>query len=109
MPPDMILWQHTHDTASTAVSCYMAGIEAGVDGVDLSIRPMASGTVQPDVRSLAHGLKGTGYALDVDVSKISEIENLLNEGLKDYNFNPTTTTADARVLGFPMPGGAIGP
>jgi len=29
--------------------------------------------------------------------------------LKDYDFNPTTTTADARVIGFPMPGGAIGP
>jgi pyruvate carboxylase subunit B len=109
MPPGMPLWLHTHDTASTAVSCYMAGIEAGVDGVDLSVRPMASGTVQPDVRSLAHGLKGTGYSLDIDLSKINEIENLLNEGLKDYDFNPTTTTADARVLGFPMPGGAIGP
>jgi pyruvate carboxylase subunit B len=109
MPKDMPLWQHTHDTASTAVSCYMAGLEAGVDGVDLSIRPMASGTVQPDVRSLAHGLKGTGYDLDLDVTKIREIEDLLNDGLNDYNFNPTTTTADARVLGFPMPGGAIGP
>jgi pyruvate carboxylase subunit B len=40
---------------------------------------------------------------------MDEIESLLNEGLKDYDFNPTTTTADARVLGFPMPGGAIGP
>jgi pyruvate carboxylase subunit B len=109
MPPEMPLWLHTHDTASTAVACYMAGIDAGVDGVDLSVRPMASGTVQPDVRSLAHGLKGTGYSLDIDVSKMDEIENLLNEGLKDYDFNPTTTTADARVLGFPMPGGAIGP
>jgi pyruvate carboxylase subunit B len=109
MPPEMPLWLHTHDTASTAVSCYMAGIEAGVDGVDLSIRPMASGTVQPDVRSLAHGLKGTGYSLDIDVSKMSELEHLVSEGLKDYDFNPTTTTADARVLGFPMPGGAIGP
>ena len=109
MPPEMPLWLHTHDTASTAVACYMAGIDAGIDGVDLSIRPMASGTVQPDVRSLAHGLKGTGYSLDIDETKIPEIESLLNEGLKDYNFNPTTTTADARVLGFPMPGGAIGP
>ena len=109
MPPEMPLWLHTHDTASTAVACYTAGIEAGVDGVDLSLRPMASGTVQPDVRSLAHGLKGSGYSLDVDVSKMNELENLLTEGLKDYNFNPTTTTADARVLGFPMPGGAIGP
>ena len=109
MPPEMPLWLHTHDTASTAVSCYMAGIDAGVDGVDLSIRPMASGTVQPDVRSLAHGLKGTGYLLDIDVSKMGELELLVSEGLKDYDFNPTTTTADARVLGFPMPGGAIGP
>jgi pyruvate carboxylase subunit B len=108
-PPEMIIWLHTHDTASIAVACYMAGIAAGVDGVDLSIRPMASGTVQPDVRSLDHALKGTGYSLDIDVDKMSEIESLLNEGLKEYEFNPTTTTADARVLGFPMPGGAIGP
>lgn len=109
MPPEMPLWLHTHDTASMAVACYIAGIEAGVDGVDLSVRPMASGTVQPDARSLDHALKGTGYALDIDASKMPVIEDLLNDGLKDYDFNPTTTTADARVLGFPMPGGAIGP
>ena len=109
MPPEMPLWMHTHDTASTAVACYMAGIAGGVDGVDLSVRPMASGTVQPDVRSMAHGLKGTGYSLDIDASKMGAIEDLLSDLMKDYAFNPATTTADARVLGFPMPGGAIGP
>jgi len=109
MPPEMPLWLHTHDTASMAVACYMAGVEGGVDGVDLSVRPMASGTVQPDVRSLAHALKGTGYSLDVDYEKMPVIEELLIQGLKEYDFNPTTTTADARVIGFPMPGGAIGP
>jgi pyruvate carboxylase subunit B len=109
LPPEVILWQHTHDTASMAVSCYMAGIEGGVDGIDLSVRPMASGTVQPDVRSMWHALKGTGYSLDIDHTKMDEIENMLNEGLVEYDFNPVTTTADARVVGFPMPGGAIGP
>ncbi len=109
MPPEMPLWQHTHDTASMAVACYMAGIAGGVDGVDLSLRPLASGTVQPDVRSLNHALKGTGYVLDLNVEKLPEVESLMTEGLKDYDFNPATTTADARVLGFPMPGGAIGP
>ncbi len=109
MPPEMPLWQHTHDTASMAVACYMAGIEGGVDGIDLSVRPMASGTVQPDVRSMDHALKGTGYSLDVDASKMGELEDMLNESMADYAFNPTTTAADARVLGFPMPGGAIGP
>ncbi|KPK06709.1 MAG: hypothetical protein AMS20_04150 [Gemmatimonas sp. SG8_28] len=109
MPPDMPLWMHTHDTASMAVSCYMAAIAGGADGVDLSVRPLASGTVQPDARSLAHALKGTGYSLDIDTDKLPGIEGQLGDLLADYDFNPTTTTADARVLGFPMPGGAIGP
>ncbi len=109
MPPEMPLWMHTHDTASTAVACYMSAIAGGADGVDLSVRPMASGTVQPDARSLAHALKGTGYSLDIDVRKLTEIENLLGELMQEYAFNPTTTTPDPRVLGFPMPGGAIGP
>ena len=109
MPREMPLWMHTHDTAGTAVACYMAAIHGGADGIDLSVRPMASGTVQPDARSLAHALKGTGYSLDIDVSKMPEIESMLKELMEEYDFNPTTTTADARVLGFPMPGGAIGP
>ncbi len=109
MPPEMLLWMHTHDTASTAVACYMAAVAGGADGIDLSVRPMASGTVQPDVRSMAHALKGTGYTLDIDPDKMPEIENMLSELMKDYAFNPATTTPDPRVLGFPMPGGAIGP
>lgn len=109
LPPEIRLILHTHDTASLAVTCYKAGIEGGCDGVDLSVRPMASGTVQPDVRSMAHALKNTDYELDIDPAKMPEIEALLTEGLKDYAFNPVTTTPDARVVGFPMPGGAIGP
>ncbi len=109
LPEGTPLWFHTHDTASMAVACYMAAIEGGADGIDLAVRPMASGTSQPDVRSMWHALKGTGYSLDVDHTKMDEIESLLTEGLKDYKFNPVTTTPDARVVNFPMPGGAIGP
>jgi pyruvate carboxylase subunit B len=109
MPAGMPLWMHTHDTASTAVSCYQAAIHGGADGVDLSCRPLASGTSQPDVRSLAHVLKGTGYSLDIDVTAVSPIGRMLDKALQEYEFDPAATTADARVLGFPMPGGAIGP
>jgi pyruvate carboxylase subunit B len=109
LPEGVPLWQHSHDTASMAVACYMAGIAGGVDGIDLSVRPLASGTSQPDVRSMAHALKGTGYSLDIDASKMDAIEAALDEGLAAYDFNPITLAADARVVGFPMPGGAIGP
>jgi pyruvate carboxylase subunit B len=60
LPPEVPLWHHTHDTASMAVACYMAALEGGADGIDLSVRPLASGTSQPDVRSMWHALKGTG-------------------------------------------------
>ena len=109
LPDGVPLWQHTHDTASMAVACYMAGIEGGVDGIDLSVRPLASGTSQPDVRSMWHALKGTGYVLDVDHTTMDTIERALDEGLAAYAFNPITLAADARVVNFPMPGGAIGP
>jgi pyruvate carboxylase subunit B len=109
LPAGVPLWQHTHDTASMAVACYMAGLEGGVDGIDLSVRPLASGTSQPDVRSMAHALKGTGFELDLDVGRMAEVEALLTEGLAEYAFNPITLAADARVVDFPMPGGAIGP
>jgi pyruvate carboxylase subunit B len=109
LPGGTPLWMHTHDTASMAIACYMAAIEGGADGIDLSVRPLASGTVQPDVRSMWHALKGTGYALDIDHEKMNEIENMLQRDLSEYDFDPVTTTPDARVVGFPMPGGAIGP
>ncbi len=109
LPDDVLLWQHTHDTASMAVACYMAGIEGGVDGIDLSVRPLASGTSQPDVRSMWHALKNTGYTLDIDHTAMNDIETALNDGLAEYEFNPITLAADARVVNFPMPGGAIGP
>ncbi len=109
MPPEMRLVQHTHDTGSLAVAQYMAGIDGGVDGIDVANRPLASGTSQPDARSVAHALKGSGYELDLDTSKFGELERMLEADMKDYAWNPTTLAADARVIGFPMPGGAIGP
>ena len=109
LPKGVPLWYHTHDTASTAVACYMGAIEGGVDGIDLGLAPYAGGTCQPDVRSMAHMLKGTGYSLDLDVGKMGEVSEILAECMKEYHFNPVCTTPDARVTGFPMPGGAIGP
>ncbi len=109
LPPEIPLWQHTHDTASMGIACYMAGVEAGADGIDLSVHPLASGTSQPEVRSMWHALKGTGYSLDIDHARMDEIQRVLEDCLKDYEFDPVTTSADARVVGFPMPGGAIGP
>jgi len=109
LPPEIPLWCHTHDTASTGVAYYLAAIEGGVDGIDLGLAPYAGGTCQPDVRSMAHMLKGTGYSIDIDAGKMGEVSRILEECMSEYKFNPVCTTPDSRVTGFPMPGGAIGP
>ena len=35
----MLLWFHTHDTASNAIAQNLAAIEGGADGIDLSKSP----------------------------------------------------------------------
>lgn len=48
------VWLHTHDTAGLGAPTYLAGIDAGVDAVDISNTPFANGTGQPDlIRMLA--------------------------------------------------------
>lgn len=43
------VWLHTHDTAGLGAPTYLAGIDAGVDAVDISNVPFANGTGQPDL------------------------------------------------------------
>ena len=56
-----------------------------------------------------HALKGTGYEPRSGREPIGEVETAARGRAGRYAFNPVTTAADARVVGFPMPGGAIGP
>ncbi|MCP5158816.1 MAG: biotin attachment protein [Gammaproteobacteria bacterium] len=109
LPPEIPLSMHTCDTASMAVACYMAGIAGGVDSIDLSVRPLAAGVMQPDVRSMARALQSTGYSLDMDMRNMDELEKLLDAGLQDSALDPVTTAPDARVVNFPISGDAIGP
>lgn len=108
LPPEIPLSMHTCDTASLAVACYMAGIAGGVDGIDLSVRPLASSITQPDVRSMTQALKSTGYSLDIDANKLDQVEQCLAEGLLQANtFDPAAVVPDTRVVCFPMPGSTI--
>jgi pyruvate carboxylase subunit B len=107
LPPEIPLSMHTCDTASLAVACYMAGIAGGVDSIDLSVRPLAFGAAQPDVRSMAQALKGTGYLLEIDAGKVDDLEHCLIDGLGNYALNPVAAAPDARVVQFPLPGEAV--
>ena len=101
------IWMHTHETAGIGVVQYKAAVEGGVDGVCLARSPLSGGTCQPDILSMWHALKGTGYCLDIDVHKILEANHVLEECLKDYFFPPEAQKVSSEVILSPMPGGAL--
>jgi pyruvate carboxylase subunit B len=85
----------------------MLALEAGADQVDLSLSPVAGGTCQPDVLSMWHALRGTDFDLDINVTKIMELEQYFSECMKDYFLPPEATQVEPLIPMFPMPGGAL--
>ncbi|MFW6234660.1 MAG: biotin/lipoyl-containing protein, partial [Spirochaetota bacterium] len=98
---------HTHDTAGTGVITYKAAIEAGADGIDLSLAPVSGGTSQPDVITMWHALRGTEYDLGIDITKVMEAEEVFKDAMKDYFFPPEAMKVEPLIPFSPMPGGAL--
>lgn len=104
---DPVIWMHTHDTAGVGTAQYQAAIEAGCDGVDLARSPLSGGTCQPDLMTLWHVLKDTGYTLDIDINKIMKANQVLKDCFEPYFFPPEARQISSEVILSPMPGGAL--
>lgn len=98
---------HTHETAGVAVSAYRAALDAGVDGIDLSMAPVSGGTCQPDMVVMWHALRGTEYDLDFDVDRVLTAEQVFRECMKDYFVPPESLAVEPVIPWSPMPGGAL--
>lgn len=98
---------HSHETAGTGLAAYIAALDGGADGVDLSMKPVSGGTAQPDIVSMWHALKGTDYDLGIDVKKILETEEIFKECMKDYFLPPEALAVNPMIIQSPLPGGAL--
>ncbi len=108
LPENMPVRLHTHETAGVSVSCYLAALDAGVDGIDLAASPVSGGTSQPDILTLIHATKGTNYDLGgLEIDKILKYEEVLRDCLKDYTIPPEATKVSPLIPLSPMPGGAL--
>jgi pyruvate carboxylase subunit B len=107
LPADTHIRLHTHDTAGTGVSQYLAAIEAGVDGIDLAKTPVSGGTSQPDFLTMWHALKGTDYTLDLDYEKILTASEVFQDCMKEYFIPPEAQKTSPIIPLSPMPGGAL--
>ena len=98
---------HSHETAGTGLSAYLAALECGANCIDLSMKPVSGGTAQPDIVSMWHALKGTEYDLGIDVEKILETEEIFKECMKDYFLPPEALAVNPMIIQSPLPGGAL--
>ena len=108
VPEGTHLRLHTHETAGVSVACYLAALEAGVDGIDMAASPVSGGTSQPDILTMLHAVKGKEYDLGgLELEKILKYEDVLQECLKDYFMPPEATQVSPLIPFSPMPGGAL--
>ncbi|EDP6124188.1 biotin attachment protein, partial [Campylobacter jejuni] len=90
------------------IACYLAALEAGVDGIDLAAAPVSGGTSQPDILTMMHALKGKDYDLGgLEEEKILKYEEVLKDCLKEYFLPPEATMVNPLIPFSPMPGGAL--
>ena len=97
---------HSHETAGTGLSAYLAALEGGANCIDLSMKPVSGGTAQPDIVSMWHALKGTEFDLGIDVEKILKTEEIFKECMKDF-LPPEALAVNPMIIQSPLPGGAL--
>jgi pyruvate carboxylase subunit B len=108
LPDNTHIRLHTHETAGISVACYLAALEAGVDGIDVAASPVSGGTSQPDILTLLHATKNQPYDLGgLEVEKILKYEDVLKDQLKDYFIPPEAVQVSPLIPFSPMPGGAL--
>lgn len=98
---------HTHETAGISILSYKAALDAGADGIDLSMAPVSGGTAQPDIVTMWHALRGSDYDLGVDINKVIKAEEVFKDCMKDYFVPPEATKVEPIIPFSPMPGGAL--
>ncbi len=102
---------HTHYTAGLGSMTLLKAIEAGVDGVDTAISPLAMGTSHTPTESLVATLQGTPYDTGLDLEKLDVVakhfngirEKYLESGLIDTK----VLKVDVNALRYQVPGGML--
>ena len=105
--PDVHIQIHAHETAGISLMQYKAALDAGADGIDLSLAPVSGGTAQVDAITAWHALRGTDYDLGFDVDKCLEAEEVFKECMADYFIPPESKAVEPLIPFSPMPGGAL--
>ncbi len=95
---------HTHDTLGMGIAFYLAALDAGADGIDLSSSPLSGGVGQPDILAMLHATKGTNYNLgDLEIKKIEKYQEFLKYSLRKYSITANAKEIHSDTIFNPIP------
>ena len=102
---------HTHYTSGLASMCILKAVEAGIDGVDTAMSPLANGTSHAPTESIVAALQDTPYDTGLDLKALSEIREyfmtLREKYIKSGLIDPKMLAVDANALIYQVPGGML--
>ncbi len=102
---------HSHYTSGLASMVHLKAIEAGADGIDTAMSPLALGTSHPATESMVAALKGTEYDTGLDIKKLTAIRDYFNTLREKYIASGLLDTkmlgVDANTLLYQVPGGML--
>ncbi len=102
---------HCHYTAGLGSMTLLKAIEAGVDGVDTAISPLAMGTSHTPTESLVATLQSTPYDTGLDLAKLDVVAKHFNTIREDYLakglIDPKVLKLDVNALRYQFPGGML--
>ncbi|AZT90388.1 oxaloacetate decarboxylase subunit alpha [Caldicellulosiruptor changbaiensis] len=102
---------HTHYTTGFGSMTYLKAIEAGVDGIDTALSPLALGTSQPPTETIVYALKGTKFDPELNFDRINQaseyFKTLREEYLKKGLLDPKVLSVDINALHYQIPGGML--
>lgn len=102
---------HTHYTSGQASMVLLKAIEAGCDGIDTALSPLALGTSHAATESMIAALKGTKYDTGIDLSAFEYLtpyfEGIRNKYIENGMLNTKMLGVDANALTYQVPGGML--
>ena len=102
---------HTHYTSGLASMACLKAAEAGVDGIDTAISPLALGTSHSATETMVAAFAGTPYDTGLDLHKLNIVREhavkLRDKYLANGLLNPKVLGVDANTLLYQVPGGML--
>ena len=98
---------YAQGSAGTALAAALAAVEAGADLVATAVYPLALTLHRVSGESLAESLDGLGHATGVDVAKLWDAADVIDEHIGDEPVAPVAPRISVRAAEYDLPAGLV--